>query len=255
MDADSAQKDRRAVQQNVCTSGFNRTKPDLLCDPVCLAGNLNLVKLGSFRRPKRQVCIKDNARASPRVGLKNLGYPGFRNLDRDALAQFRPVKLYPAFDAVGRSFLELNDVVLNECLWHLDQGDRASNATVVPPIRSDGRHLVLGPTIIDPDYDEIVSWPHAFGDFEVKRSETALVTTERLAIQVHVSLIVCRSKAKKQSVLVWFLIVEGLLVPDSPFVKQKRLALRVPITGHVKLAGMIKIVFDQFRLRFRFVIL
>src|SRR5262249_15286417 len=221
MDADSTQNHGRAVQQNVCTSGFNGAKPDMLCDPVRLARNLDLVKLGSFRGPKRQVCIKENARASPRICLEDLSYSGFWNLERDALLQFRPIKLSPAFDAVVRPFLELNDIVLNECLRHLDKRDRASNTTVVPPIRSGGRHLVLGSTIIDPDYDEIGPWPHAFGDFEVKRSEAVLVMTEWLAIQVYVSLIVGRSKVEKQSVLVRFLVVEGLLVPDTPFVEQK----------------------------------
>ncbi len=43
MDVDSAQKNRRSVEQNIRALRFNRTKSDALCNAICLTGNLNLI--------------------------------------------------------------------------------------------------------------------------------------------------------------------------------------------------------------------
>src|SRR5215471_18595944 len=100
MDADSAQKDWRPIQQNICTSGFDGAKPYVLHDPVGFTGNLNLVEPGILRGPKRQVRRKRNFRAASCICLENLCQSSFWNSNCDALLQFWSVKLDPAFDAV-----------------------------------------------------------------------------------------------------------------------------------------------------------
>src|SRR5712692_5552975 len=60
---------------------------------------------------------------------------------------------------------------------------------------------------------------------------------------------------QKQSSLGRFRIVKRLLIPDTPLIKKKGLALAVPIAGDIELAGMIEIVFHQLRLGLRFVVL
>src|SRR5437764_10616371 len=98
MDADSAQENRRSVEEDICALGFNRAKSDALGNPVRLTGNLNLVEPGIFRRPKRQLGVKGNLGASPGICLEYLAESGFRNLNSDSLLKFWSVKLDPALD-------------------------------------------------------------------------------------------------------------------------------------------------------------
>src|SRR5258708_18910700 len=98
MNVDSTQENRFAVEQDVRALGFNRAKPDVVCYLVCLAGNLNLVKLRCLRRPKRQACFKGNVGVSARIGLELPGDSCFGNSDSDALLQLRSIQLDPAFD-------------------------------------------------------------------------------------------------------------------------------------------------------------
>lgn len=59
----------------------------------------------------------------------------------------------------------------------------------------------------------------------------------------------------EQSVLRPLRIIESELVPDAPFIKQKRVALCVPVAGNTKQTGSVKVIFHQLRSGLRFVIL
>ncbi len=98
MKIDATQENRLSVKQDVRAFGFYRAKSDALGYLVGLAGNLNLVKLRVFRRPKSEVCVKRNVGASLGVGLELLAESRFGNSDGDTLLQFRSAQLHPAFD-------------------------------------------------------------------------------------------------------------------------------------------------------------
>src|ERR1700694_2692303 len=101
MNADATQEYRSAVQQDVRALGFYRAKSDALCDMVGLAGDLNLVHPGGFRRPKSQLRVYRHLSASLRVRLEHLAQPSFRNSNCDLLLKFGSVELYPALDVSG----------------------------------------------------------------------------------------------------------------------------------------------------------
>src|ERR1700690_1350264 len=59
----------------------------------------------------------------------------------------------------------------------------------------------------------------------------------------------------EQSFLRLLGVIEGTLVPETSFIKQERLALRVPVARDAKLAGSVEVIFHQLRSGLRFVIL
>ena len=109
--------------------------------------------------------------------------------------------------------------------------------------------------VVDPDDDEITLFFDAVRNFEIKGRKPAHMLAELFPVQIDRGGVIARSKMKKQPFIWRLYVVEIPLVPDAAFVKQKRLALSVPVPGHMKLARSSEIIFNKFRLGLRFVVL
>src|SRR5205807_1064740 len=72
MYANTAEKNRPAIQQDLRPPGFNRAEPNLFLHLVRLRFDRHLVELGTVRRPQRQIGIESNLRRSIRIGSKGL---------------------------------------------------------------------------------------------------------------------------------------------------------------------------------------
>ena len=106
------------------------------------------------------------------------------------------------------------------------------------------RHLIPPASVVDSENEEITLSPGAIRDFEIKGGKTTFMLAQFLPIQVNGGEVIACSQMQEQSVLRRFRVIEGPLIPDASFIKQQLLALRVPVTGHVELAGSIEIIFD-----------
>ena len=160
---------------------------DAVSDLIGFAGDFNAVKFGILGRPRRQVGGERKFCTSFGIGLKCLADTGFWNSNGDVLLKLRPVELHPAFDLAARSFFELNEVVLNKCLRHLDERHRTCDSAVIPPIGVDRRDLIFSTSVVDPENEEISLRLHAVGDLEIEGRETTLVMAKFFSIQVNVS--------------------------------------------------------------------
>ena len=110
---------------------------------------------------------------------------------------------------------------------------RGANSPVIPPIRIIGGDLIFFSFVVDPDDDEISLFFDTVRNFEIKGRKPARVLAELFPVQIDRGGVIARSKMKKQPFIWRFYIVEIPLVPDAAFIKQQRLALRVPVPWHM----------------------
>src|SRR6266705_2980304 len=134
MYAHAAQEDWPAVQENLCSPGFNAAKANLIRDPIGLCFHCDIVEFRIVWRPQCQVGAETNLRISVGVGGEGFADPRFGNSHCHFLTELAAVKSDPAADQFARAFLKLDEVILHKCGGCLYQLHLTSESAIVPPI-------------------------------------------------------------------------------------------------------------------------
>ena len=83
--------------------------------------------------------------------------------------------MHVAFNLIAGAAFQLQGVIIDVALRHIDEVNLASEAAVVPPIGLQRRHRVSAAGVIYGDDDEIASRLQRCGHIAVEWSEAALV--------------------------------------------------------------------------------
>src|SRR5215471_90664 len=113
-----------------------------------------------------------------------------------------------------RALLQLNKIILDISIGHLDKTNVPSDATVIPPVCIDRWHCFAETFVVYFDDQKVIFVFNEFGYFEIKGCEAAFMTTELLPVQVNIGNVIRRSKINEQASILFLLVVERFLVPD-----------------------------------------
>src|SRR5690348_11802491 len=180
-------------------------------------------------RPEIELRRKPECRVSVCIGRSLLPNAGFGNLDRDLLRLCGAIELYPSRNFVYRALCELDEIVANECLRHIDQVDVALDAAVIPPVCVDARDAVRPACVVYFHDDEVLPVADRVGHFEIEGRESAFVLAELGSVQIHPREIVRATEMQERSRVFALVIQKRPLVPRRSFIEKQVWALRVPV--------------------------
>ncbi len=98
-----------------------------------------------------------------------------RDCNHDWSSSWRSFDVDVAFDEIVIRAAEVKVVVVDELRWDFDEGDVASEASVVPPVGLERGDAVGDAGVVDGDDDEVFSVFKDAGDVAVEGCEAALV--------------------------------------------------------------------------------
>src|SRR3954463_15400601 len=168
-----------------------------------------------------------------------------RHSNGDRIACTTSIYVRPAFDFRFGPALQLQAIVIDKGLRHLDEGYIACDTSVVPPICLECGNAILEPRTIHGDNREVAAVVNDVRDFAIKGSEAAFVLASFLPVHPDIRAIVSRSHMKEEACPGHRSIIEVLLVPDWTFVEKQRLTLSVPIARYAQRRRLCKVVFDK----------
>src|SRR5690242_11528924 len=246
MDADSTQKDRLPIQENLRAARFDGAKSDLIFQRILAGTDGHSVQLGIVRRPQLQTGrMKRNFGATIRSGPRSLREVLLWNLDGDLRAWSSTIHMNPSIEFRFGTASELQSVIIDECVGHFEERYIARDSAVIPPIGLEGRNSIRETRVIDRNDGKVSAIAQKIRDLAVKRREAALILASLLAVDPDVRAVIRRSHMEEDATRRCATVIKVLLVPNRALVEKERITLRVPIPGNMQRGRFGKVIFDR----------
>ena len=146
---------------------------------------------------------------------------------------------------LGIGLGELQVVILEIYLRHLDQTDIAGDATVVPPVEDERGHILGAALVVDLNDDHVFALDEQVADIIVERCETTNMVTSSLTVYPDIAVVVDGTEVEQGAIIVHGNGLETLLKPDGAFVEEEALVARVPVGGNLHHVRLVEVVLDK----------
>ena len=241
----AAQKNRLPVEQYLGAVGFDGSKSHFVFKLVAVGRKRHPVQLWMFGRPELQACRRQSHRClALRVQRRSHREPRFGNGDSHSFALHRALNVHPTLDRRTRA-IEAQIVLVDKALRHVDQGNIARNASVVPPVCIERGDAVGQSRIVDRHHNEVRACVELLRSLAVEAGESSLVIANVFTVDPDHRPVVGRANVEKCPVVGLWVEFETALVPDQALVIEELLALRVPVSRHLQRGRFAEVIFNQ----------
>src|SRR4030095_2474039 len=127
--------------------------------------------------PQIQFCFEADWSITDRICGYRLLNSSLSYFDVNLLISCGAVNFDPAGDLIARTFLKLEEIVLDKSLRHFDECYFTSQASIVPPVSVERRHSITTTFVVDLDDKIIVFLMNKPCNLKVEWSETTFMTT------------------------------------------------------------------------------
>ena len=201
-----------------------------------------------------RLCLYRHLSLAVFVSGKRLVDFQFRNLHAYLYASLGLVQSNLYLDILVVTLGHAYAVVIDKCLGRFHQHHVAGDASIVPPVAVHRRHTVGLAHIVNTYHDEVIAFLHLVRNVEVEWCITADVHTQFFTVQVNLRLIVHGTEIQVAAFLSLSVPFEILFIPDTAFVEEEFLALRVPVARHQKGIAVYEVVFHMVAFALRLIV-
>src|ERR1039457_5600109 len=125
-------------------------------------------------------------------------------------------------------------ILIDERVWNFDEQNRTCQPAIVPPIGLQRGNAVFVARVIDGGHDKVAAGMNSGGHLAVEAGVTALMLANLLAVDPEPGVVVGRAYVEEDARMLFGLISKIVLVPNRPLIEEERLALRIPVGGHLQ---------------------